>query len=156
MIFPSTHCSSDNRKAYLAMKMYQEAYTKFQAATEILEKSQGRYTIVCANCYVLMAQIMYRLTKYQLAVDLYELALDNFITIMGKDHLYTNRIYLNLLHLSFLLQSKNKLAYFEQKMLGALEGVISNGTAVIFNEVGNIYRTNRQYKKAIAFYSRST
>lgn len=99
-----------------------------------------------------MAQIMYKLNKYQLAVDLYELALDAFITLMGKDHLHTNRIYLNLLYLGFVLRSRDKIAYFEHRLLAALEGQRTIDAAVILNEVGNIFRNNQQYKKALSFY----
>lgn len=108
-----------------------------------------------ANCYILMAQIMYKLKKYQFAMDLYELALDIFITILGKDHMDTNKIYLNLLYLAFLIKKHDKVSYFEQKMLGALEGVCTDTTTIIFNEVGNIFRNNHKQKKALNFYQRS-
>lgn len=98
---------------------------------------------------------MYKLQKYQFAMDLYELALDVFITLMGKDHLHTNRIYINLLHLGFILKSKDKIAYFEQKLLGSLEGQITAKSAIVYNEVANLFRNNKNYNKALKFYSQA-
>jgi hypothetical protein len=108
-------------KAYLEDKDYFNAFNNFDDGNQLLEKLFGKYTIHSANCYVCMAQIKHK-TKYYLdSYNLYLIALDIYITLMGKNHLYTYRIYLNLLYLSFLLNDEFKMQYLEEKLVSLLD-----------------------------------
>ena len=112
---------------------YERSFLKYAAANEILEKINGRNTIQCANCYVCMAQIKYKLKKYQIAVDLYEIALDIYITLLGRGHIYTYRIYLNLLYLSFMLKHEFRIQFFEQKLVSLLEDEVTQKDFYIYD-----------------------
>jgi len=106
-----------SRKAYLSNREYEKAYSNFSVGNHILEKTLGKYTIHSANCYVCMAQIKYKVKHYRESIDLYETALEIYINLLGKTHLYTYRIYLNLLYLSFIINDGNKIDYYERKLL---------------------------------------
>lgn len=143
------------RKAFLENKEYEKALYKFQAGNEILEKLHGRYSIHSANCYVCMAQMRYKMKNYVQAVDLYEIALDIYINLLGTAHLYTYRICLNLLYLGFVLKDTHKIDFFEKKLVRTLGDQTNHNAFIIYNEIGNIFRKNHKFKQALNYYFRS-
>lgn len=86
---------------------------------QILEDISGKYNIHSANSYVCMAQIKYKMKLYKQSSDLYSTALDIYVKLLGKSHVYTYRIYLNLMYLAFILKDNFKINVYE-KILGAL------------------------------------
>lgn len=107
------------RKAYLGKKNFEDAYDNFTTGNQIMEEISGRYNIHSANSYVCMAQIKYKMKQYKESNDLYSTALDIYVKLLGKSHVYTYRIYLNLLYLAFILRDSFKVNVYE-KILGAL------------------------------------
>jgi hypothetical protein len=68
-----------------------------------------------------MAQIKYKLQSIRSSSELYGTALEIYIELLGKTHVYTYRIYLNLLYLSFILKDEFKTGLYENILCALLE-----------------------------------
>jgi hypothetical protein len=108
----------------MSNKEYTKAYGNFESGNHILEVVYGRFTIHTANCYVCMAQIKHRLKEYSESFNLYEAALDVYSNLLGKNHLYTYRIHLNLIYLAFVVKDEYKLISLEKRLLNHLENYV--------------------------------
>ena len=111
-------------KALMSNKEYIKAYSRFESGNRILELNHGRFTIHSANCYVCMAQIKHKMKEYLDSYNLYEAALDIYANLLGKNHLYTYRIHLNLLYLAFVLEDAYKINFLEKRLLELLDGAV--------------------------------
>lgn len=107
------------------MKEYDKALSKLETGNEILEATMGKYTIDSANCYTNMAQIKFKEHRCLESAEFYEIVLDIYNRLLGENHIYTYRLYLNLIFLSFLMDDSVKVSHYEQKLESLLKGRVS-------------------------------
>jgi hypothetical protein len=112
-------------KVFLMSHQYERAYNNIFLGNQILENNTGNCTIDSANSYITLAQIQYKLKQFKQTKYLYECALGIYTNLLGIDHIFTYRIYLNLLYIAFLLKDDEEIESIEKIVYYSLKESVS-------------------------------
>lgn len=115
----------------------------------------GKNSLPHANCLLQIAKVHFRLKQITQALDIYEIVSNIYLVELGKNHIKTYKIQLNLLEMSYLLQNQYKIQFYEDKLRQILDQNYDENTFVVANEMGNLLRKYHQYQQSIVSYCKA-
>ncbi|NOQ27958.1 MAG: tetratricopeptide repeat protein [Bacteroidales bacterium] len=137
-------------KAYLSVNL-NESLNYANKALELSEKYQDELQKALSKIYI--ADVYYELSRFQLAIEFYEKALDYFYE--QKDSNYKIYTYTKLGHAEKMLGNYNNALFYYQKPLNLYLAKNNNKISKAYNNIGIVYKLQGNFNDAFNYHQQA-
>jgi signal transduction histidine kinase/Tfp pilus assembly protein PilF len=137
-------------KAYLSINL-NESLNYANKSLELSEKYQNEKQKVISEIYI--ADVYYEMSRFQLAIELYEKALDYFYEQKDSDYkIYT---YTKLGDAEKMLGNYNNALFYYEKPLNLYLAKHNNKISDAYNNIGIVYSLQGNFNDAFKYYQQA-